>query len=87
MSDDDSTLYVGLDVHKDSITGAYTIGAGELELLGKIGTAQADVERLCKRLQRNARCISVVYEAGPFGEGFIGSFSRKVSSAWRAHRR
>jgi hypothetical protein len=35
---DDSTLYVGLDVHKDSIMVAYAIGMGDVELLGKIGT-------------------------------------------------
>jgi transposase len=32
---DDSTLYVGLDVHKDSIMVAYSIDMGDVELLGK----------------------------------------------------
>lgn len=36
----DSTVYVGLDVHKGSITAAYAIGMGEVELLGKIGTGR-----------------------------------------------
>lgn len=31
----DSILYVGLDVHKDSITIAYAKGLGDVELLGK----------------------------------------------------
>lgn len=65
----DSTLFVGLDVHKDSITVAYAIGMGDVELLGKIGTMQIEVERLCKRLQAKARHVYVVYEAGPCGYG------------------
>jgi transposase len=63
----DSTLYVGLDVHKDSITVAYAIGLDDVELLGKTGTTQIEVDRLCKRLQSKARHVHVVYEAGPCG--------------------
>ncbi|MPW05318.1 IS110 family transposase, partial [Paraburkholderia sp. CNPSo 3155] len=52
---DDSTLYVGLDVHKDSIMVAYSVDMGDVELLGKIGTTQIEVDRLCKRLRCKAR--------------------------------
>ncbi|WP_321928661.1 IS110 family RNA-guided transposase [Paraburkholderia guartelaensis] len=65
----DSTLYVGLDVHKDSITVAYAVGMGDVEVFGKVGTMQIDVDRLCKRLQSKAPHIFLVYEAGPCGYG------------------
>jgi transposase len=65
----DSTVYVGLDVHKESITIAYAIDAGEVEAMGKIGTTSIEIDRLCKRLQSKARHVRVVYEAGPCGYG------------------
>ncbi|CAB3807679.1 IS110 family transposase ISSso6 [Pararobbsia alpina] len=65
----DSTLYVGLDVHQDSITVAYAIGMGEVELFGKVGTMHIDIDRMCKRLQSKAQHICFVYEAGPCGYG------------------
>ncbi|RQU61867.1 IS110 family transposase [Burkholderia cenocepacia] len=65
----DSTLYVGLDVHKESITVAYAIDAGEFESLGKIGTTKTEIDRLCKRLQSKAPHVRIAYEAGPCGYG------------------
>ncbi|MDR8051363.1 IS110 family transposase, partial [Burkholderia cenocepacia] len=73
----DSTLYVGLDVHKESITAAYAFGMGEVELLGKVGTTKTDIDRLCKRLQSKASRICIVYEAGPCGYGLYRQLQQK----------
>src|SRR6185312_1133405 len=75
--EDDSTVYVGLDVHKESITAAYALGAGEVEVLGKTGTSKTDIDRLCKRLQSKARHICIVYEAGPCGSGLYRQLVQK----------
>jgi transposase len=48
---------------------AYTIDMGDVQLLGKIGTAKADIDRMCKRIQSKARHVRVVYEAGPCDYG------------------
>lgn len=73
----DSTLYVGPDVHKESITAAYALGMGEVELLGKVGTTKTDIDRLCKRLQSKASRIRIVYEAGPCGYGLYRQLQQK----------
>ncbi|MGF6970754.1 hypothetical protein OKW43_007849 [Paraburkholderia sp. WC7.3g] len=74
---------IGLDVHKESITVAYALGVGEVELLGKIGTTKTDIDRLCKRLQSKARHIRIVYEAGPCGYGLYRQLVQKGHRAVR----
>lgn len=64
-----NTLYVGLDVHKESITVAYAINSEPVELMGKIGTTPTDIQHLCKRLRTKSSQVSIVYEAGPCGYG------------------
>lgn len=64
-----NTLYVGLDVHKESITVAYAINSEPVELMGKIGTSPTDIQNFCKRLRSKSSQVSIVYEAGPCGYG------------------
>lgn len=64
-----STLFVGLDVHKDSIAVAYVPQDrhAEVAYLGRVGTRAADLEKLFRRLQQKADRLQVAYEAGPCG--------------------
>ena len=62
-------LFVGLDVHKDSIAVAHAQGqsADPPVYLGAIGTRQADVDKLIRRLQAKTPTLVFAYEAGPCG--------------------
>lgn len=64
-------LFVGLDVHKDSIAVAHARGGESAPpvFVGEIGTRQADVQKLITRLQGKAGELRFVYEAGPSGYG------------------
>ena len=72
----DSTVFVGLNVHKESIVAAYSVGFGEVVSLGNIGALERDIERLCKRMQSKASSVVFVYEAGPCGYGLQRQLSR-----------
>ncbi|MBM3820922.1 MAG: IS110 family transposase [Acidimicrobiia bacterium] len=64
-------LFVGLDVHKDSIAVAHATG-GRSEapvFVGAIGTRQADLDKLIRRLQGKTSALRFAYEAGPSGYG------------------
>jgi transposase len=64
-----STLYVGLDVPKESIAVASVAQdhGAEVISLGTIGTRQADIDQLTRKLQSKAKHLVFVYEAGPCG--------------------
>ena len=64
-----STLYIGLDVHKDSIAVAYVAEehGAEVTYLGTIGTRQGDIDQLVRKLHAKAKHVVFVYEAGPCG--------------------
>jgi transposase len=73
----DTTVHVGLDVHKDSIVPAYSLGLGEVHSLGPIGVLQRDLDRLCKQMQSKGAHVSFVYEAGPTGYGLYRYLTKK----------
>ena len=69
MNESSKTIYVGLDVHKESITVAYAPEARDAEVvsLGAIGTRQYDIDKLVRKLQSKGAALVFVYEAGPCG--------------------
>ena len=69
MAESSKTLYVGLDVHKESIAVAYAFEerGAEVVSLGAIGTRQCDIDTLIRKLQSKGAPLGFVYEAGPCG--------------------
>lgn len=74
-----STVFVGLDVHKESIAVGYASGAsrGEPTYLGPIGTRQCDIDGLVRKLQSKGQALQFVYEAGPCGYWLYRYLKRK----------
>jgi transposase len=66
-----SIVFVGLDVSKDRHAVAIAEGGrdGELRYLGEIGSDDASIRRLVKRLARPEVELRFCYEAGPTGYG------------------
>ena len=48
-----STLFIGMDVHKDTIAVAYVAQdhSAEVTYLGTIGTRQCDIDQLVRKMQ------------------------------------
>jgi len=61
-------LYIGLDVHKESIVAATAVsGDRAAELYGKIGGTLEALDKLIKKLSKPGLELRFVYEAGPCG--------------------
>jgi len=79
-----STLYVGMDVHKESITVAYVAhdDGAEVISLGTGGTRQCDIDKLIRQLQSKSKQLVFVYEAGPCGYWLYRSLTQKGHGCW-----
>jgi transposase len=79
-----NTLYIGLDVHKESIAVAYVAQdqGAEVTYLGTIGTRQCDIDQLIRKFQSKAKHLVFVYEAGPCGYWLYRYLTQKGYECW-----
>ena len=79
MRKSSTTLFVGLDVHKDSIAVACAPDRRGVEAVsfGTVGTRHADIDRLLGKLRGRAGVLRFAYEAGPCGYWLYRYLSRK----------
>jgi transposase len=79
-----STLFVGLDVHKETIAVAYVGEEREAEVvsLGTIGTRQKDIDALVRKLQGKGKRLHFVYEAGPCGYWLYRYLTKQNLKCW-----
>ena len=79
-----STLFSGMDVHKDTSAVAYGAQAhgAEVTSLGPIGTRQGDSAQLVRKMQSKATHLLFVYEAGPCGYWLYRSLKTKDYAWW-----
>src|SRR5215470_5833047 len=78
------TLYIGLDVHKESIALAYVAQEHHAEVvsLGAIGTRQCDIDPLIRKMQAKSKHLVFVYEAGPCGYWLYRYLTHKGQVCW-----
>jgi transposase len=79
-----STLFIGMDVHKDTIAVAYIAQdhGAEVTYLGTIGTRQCDIDQLVRKMQAKAKHLIFVYEAGPCGYWLYRYLRKKDYDCW-----
>jgi transposase len=79
-----TTLYIGMDVHKDSIAVAYVAQehGAEVTYLGTIGTRQCDLDQLSRKMHSKAKHLIFNYEAGPCGYWLYRYLTKKGYDCW-----
>ena len=78
------TLFIGMDVHKESIAVAYVAQdhGAEVTYLGAIGTRQCDIDQMIRKRQSKAKHLLFVYEAGPCGYWLYRYLTKKGYDCW-----
>ncbi len=71
----DNTKFIGLDVHKNTISIAIADGPrkGELRSYGTIPNDIKSIDKIIRKQISRGNKLYVVYEAGPTGHGIFGT--------------
>src|SRR5262245_60015863 len=79
-----STIFVGLDVHNETIAVAYggEERGAEVVALGTIGTRQWAIDKLIRQLQSKGKTLHFVYEAGPCGYWLYRYLTKTKLTCW-----
>ncbi len=79
-----TTLFVGMDVHKETIAVAYVAQdhGAEVTSLGTIGTRQSDIDTLIRTRPSKAQHLIFIYEAGPCGSWLSRYLQKKNDDCW-----
>jgi transposase len=74
-----NTIFVGLDVHKNSISVALADAGrdGEIRYYGVIDGGLESVHKVARKIQSKGATLRFVYEAGPCGYGLYRSLTNK----------
>jgi transposase len=77
-----SKLYVGMDVHKESVDIAVAEEGGEIRHHCQIGGDMNALWRAVRKLESSGRELVFVYEAGPCGFGVYRGLTARGHACW-----
>jgi len=77
-----SKVYVGMDVHKESIDIAVAEEGGDVRHLGQITGDTNSLQRAVRKLESHGRQLVFVYEAGPCGFGIYRDLTARGHACW-----